>query len=286
MSGFTSAGVAFNSSFFAGSLNVGDLDISTDGGSSWTNVFHLDVNEPGPIRHTFDITGLAAGQADVRARFHFYDAFDSGWWQVDDVFLGDPTCLAGPGGLVVGNVLDANTNLGLNGATVAHLPQPAGDSTTSFATPDDPAQPDGMYILYADAGPQSFMASLDPYTPPTDGASVVAHGAVRLDFHLAAGRLDASPRPLSARVDPGQTADHVLDMINSGGANAGFALVELDVPPPFPQAEAAGRFADPAAVRAALRRIPNGRLHGRSTAGLPSLPGMPAGGAPLAGGTS
>ena len=73
MSGFTTTAVAFNSAFFAGSFNVADVDISTDGGSTWTNVFRLDgVNEPGPIRHTIDITSLAAGQPDVRARFHFY----------------------------------------------------------------------------------------------------------------------------------------------------------------------------------------------------------------------
>ena len=198
------------------------------------------------------------------------------------MFLGDPTCVAGPGGLVVGNVLDANTSLGLNDATVAHLPQPPGDSTTSFATPEDPAQPDGMYVLYADAGSQSFQASLEPYTPETGGASVAAHGALRLDFHLPAGRLDASPRPLSARLYPGQSANQILDMINSGGASAGFRLVELDVPPPPPPG--AGSFVDPATVRAALRRVPGDGLHARSTAGLAALPGMPTGGAPLAGG--
>ena len=284
MSGFATAAVAFDSSFFAGSFNVADVDISTDGGATWTNVFRLDgVNEPGPVRHTVDITSLAAGQPDVRARFHFYFSLASGYWQADDVFLGDATCLAGPGGLVVGNVLDANTSLGLNGATVAHLPQPAGDSTTSFATPEDPAEPDGLYILYAAAGTQSFMASLDPYTPETAGASVVSQNAVRLDFHLAAGRLEASPRPLSARLDPGQTASQILDMINSGAANAGFDLIELDVPPPSPPPAAAG-FADPAAIRAAVRRVPLERLHGSNTAGLAPLPGTPGGGAPSAGG--
>ena len=232
MSGLSSAGVAFSSSFFAGAFDVADVDVSTDGGGSWTNVFRRDsLSDPGPVRHTIDITGLAAGQSDVRARFHFYNAFASGYWQVDDVFLGDPTCVPGDGGLVVGNVLDANTALGLNGALVEVLPQPGGASTETFATPEDPAQPDGMYILFAPTGPQSLRASLDPYTPVTDGVTAVFHGAVRLDFQLPAGRLDASPRPLSARVNPGESVAQPLSIANGGGASADFDLIELDVPP-------------------------------------------------------
>ena len=55
-------------------------------------------------------------------------------------YSGSP-CVAGAGGLVVGSVLDANTGLGADGTTVANLPQPGNPSTTTFATPDDPAQP-------------------------------------------------------------------------------------------------------------------------------------------------
>jgi hypothetical protein len=196
---------------------------------------------------------------------------------------GGSTCLPGPGGLVVGNVLDANTTLGLNGATVSVLPQPGGDTTTTFATPEDPAQPDGMYIVYANAGAQSLAASLDLYTPQTSPTNVVSHGAVRLDFHLAAGLLEASPRPLSARVDPGQSLTSLLDLINSGGAGADFELIELDVPPP---AASGGtpHFAGPAKVRDALARIPEGARNARSSAGLAMLPDSRAAASPLAGG--
>src|SRR5206468_10811521 len=145
--------VAFNSYLLTGSAVVADVDVSTDGGTSWTNVFRLDNVNDGPIRHTIDISGIASGHSDVRARFHYYNAFASGWWQVDDVFLGDPTCVAGPGGLVVGNVLDANTGLGLNGATVTNLT--SGESATTVSTPEDPAQPDGFYILFGQTGSQS-----------------------------------------------------------------------------------------------------------------------------------
>jgi hypothetical protein len=195
-----------------------------------------------------------------------------------------PPCVAGAGGLVVGSVLDANTGLGLNGSTVANLPQPGSPSTTTFATPEDPAQPDGMYILFAGAGAQSFTASHDRYTSQTQSTTVAANGAIRLDFNLAAGRLDAAPRPLSARVDPGGIAGMTLDLTNSGSADARFDLVELTVPPPFGLLASAPRFADPARVEAALARVPAERLHGRDTAGLAALPGAPQGVAPLAAG--
>jgi hypothetical protein len=284
MSGFPSASVAFSSSFFSGAFDVADVDVSTDGGASWTNVFRRDsLSDPGPVRHTIDITGLAAGQSDVRARFHFYNAFASGFWQVDDVFLGDATCVPGDGGLVVGNVLDANTGLGLDGATVEALLQPGDPTTTTFGTPEDPAQPDGMYILFAASGPRSLRASLTPYTPVTDDADVVFHDAVRLDFHLPAGLLDASPRPLSVRVNPGESVTQPLSLVNDGGAGADFEILELDVPPD-PEVEVSGPFADPALVRAAAARIPEDRRDDWSTSGLPLFPRSSAVAAPSAGG--
>ena len=284
MSAFSTAALVFSSSFFAGSFDVADVDVSVNGGASWENVFRRDsLSDPGPVRYTINISGMAAGESDVRARFRFYNAFGFGYWQVDDVFLGDPTCVPGDGGLIVGNVLDANTSLGLNGATVEVLPQPGGASTETFATPEDPAQPDGMYVLFAAAGPQSLRASLDPYTPVTDTAAAVFHDAVRLDFQLPAGRLDASPRPLSVRVNPGESATQTLSIVNGGGASADFDLVELDVPPP-PPAEITGPFADPALVRAAAARIPEGRVDDRSATGLPALARAPAIEAPSAGG--
>ena len=281
MSGLAAATVAFDSSFQNPSIDLGDVDVSTDGGASWTNVLRLDTSETEPVRHELDITGLAAGQNDVRARFHFYDAFQSGWWQVDGVFLGDATCAARDGGLVVGSVLDANTQAGLNGAAVDRVG--GGASAVGFATPLDPAQPDGMYILFDGPGAQSYTASIERYSPETASTSVVAHGAVRLDFHLPAGQLSASPRPFSARVSPGQSVTANLFLNNTGGAAAAFRLLELDVAaepaPPFGD----GRVADAHAVARALGRVPEGRRDASSASGLALAGRAPA--AVLSGGS-
>src|SRR4029077_13845312 len=122
-----------------------------------------------------------------------------------DVAQGEPTCEAPPGGLVVGNVRDANTGGGLNASTVKNPPD--GAESTSFATPDDPAQDDGFYALFGQSSSQPFEASHAGYASDTKTTIVVPGATQRLDFSIEAGVVDASPRPLSVRVDPGQTVD-------------------------------------------------------------------------------
>jgi hypothetical protein len=190
------------------------------------------------------------------------------------------TCTAGDGGLVVGSVVDANTGDGLNGAAVANLPQPGGEATVSFATPDDPAEPDGLYVLFAPAGDRSFSASLERYTSQTLQTAVTPHGAVRLDIPLAAGRLDASPRPLAARVDPGGSVQLALDLTNGGGADASFSLIELAVAP----GGGSGALADPAKSRAALGRVPADARDARDTSRIAPIAGGPRRAAPLSAG--
>ena len=97
-----------------------------------------------------------------------------------------------------------------------------GDSTTTFATPD-PAQGDGFYILYAEAGNETFEASATNYASQQKSTLVIPGGATRLDFSLLSGNLTASPTPLSARLDPGETEDQTLDIENTGGAAADFS---------------------------------------------------------------
>ena len=229
------------------------LPISTNGGVDWTNVFHQTTGARGPNTQAIDISAVAAGQADVRARFHYFNAFNAAWWQVDDVVLGQASCAASSGGLVVGNVFDANTGAGLNGATVENVTLKGGPSTTSFATPLDPAQPDGLFILFSESGAQSFRASLEPYAPLTQPTVVIPNSARRLDFRLTAGRLEAAPRPLSARIDPGGIVGLTLNVTNTGTTDATFQIDELNVPP-LSAAKATGPFADPALRGSLLAR--------------------------------
>jgi hypothetical protein len=200
LSGKTNAAMQWANDFInLGSGTFAVVEVSIDGGQSWTTVWQAPGDLPGPGNQIVDIS-FAAGHAGVLARFH-YEALFGYWWQVDDVKVGAFACSTLSGGLVVGTVDNANTGEGVNGATVTNLPDDG--STTTFGTPQDPAQGDGFYILFAGSGPQPFEASADQYDPQTQSTAVIPNGVVRLDFALAAGLLDASPRPLSLFMSPG-----------------------------------------------------------------------------------
>ncbi len=269
----------FNATPFFG-VATADVDVSTDAGTSWTNVWEkvgFEQSVYGPSLQTVDISSLAAGQASVAARFRF-QGFWAGWWQVDNVLLGDVagSCAALPGGLVVGNVTDSNTGLGLVGAQVKNLPNDGIALTTS-----DPGQGDGFYILFAGSGSQPFEASKAKYAPQDQSALVIPSTTVRLNFSLAAGRLDASPKPISSFVTPGGTDLKTLTMSNTGGAPAGFVIHELNLPAVQAGAAPTRRFFNGAEVKAALQRL--GKVGSRNTAGssarsakgLPPMPNAP-----------
>ena len=260
-----------------------EVDVSTDGGASWTNVQHQSDSAQGPNTQSIDVTALAAGQPDVRARFHYFNAFSAWWWQVDDVIVGQTSCAPQAGGLVVGNVLDANTGIGLNGALVTAAP---GRFTLSFATPDDPAQPDGLYVLFSKSAAQTITASQVLYSVQSRPVTVVPNAAQRLDFHLDAGSFQASPGTLEVRVDPGGADVRTLTLDNGGGMPATYGIAELYVPPaPAAAAREGALFADPAMRARALARLPRPEQANAPTArGLGPLPGAPALAHPLAAG--
>ena len=136
-SGQSNVLLSFDTDFnwFSGGLDEkGDVDVSTDGGSTWENVLRYQGGDfLGPRHEAIDISAIAGGQADVMIRFHYYDSDFEFWWQVDNVIIGDQ-CNVNPGGLLVGNVFDENSSLGVNGATVSSDTVPT-DTTSSFATP-------------------------------------------------------------------------------------------------------------------------------------------------------
>jgi cysteine-rich repeat protein len=79
-----------------GFLDFLNLDISTDGGNSWTNL--LGWNEDHPVGGLFNASGEQvsidlshyAGEADVKLRWHYFDPTSNDWdWyaQIDDVSL-------------------------------------------------------------------------------------------------------------------------------------------------------------------------------------------------------
>ncbi len=87
LSGLSTAILEFKTDFYYGGyIEVADVDISIDGGSSWTNVWSQSgADFRGPATVQLDISAKAAGQGNVKVRFHYYNANCDWWWQVDDV---------------------------------------------------------------------------------------------------------------------------------------------------------------------------------------------------------
>src|SRR5690606_31586850 len=170
-----------------------------------------------------------AGQAHVRVRFHYRnDVSFNGWWQVDEVMVGERACAPVPGGLVVGTVSDDRSGAGVNGATVRHTDR-ADERTTTVDTPDDPALPDGFYWLFASGtGAQSYVAEhrLGQYPPQAGTVDVVGDGVVRLDFALPSGELRVSVDEVRAGLELGGQRTATLTITNVGTAPASFRLAE------------------------------------------------------------
>ena len=169
LSAQTSPELGFDTDYNGISGQVADVDLSTDGGTTWTNVWEQTTSDVNG--HVSLPLPAAAGQAAVQVRFHFTATW-GWWWIVDNAFLGTRTCEANGGGLVAGIVRDGNTHQPLNGAKVASDAHPD-EFGVSAATPDDPAVPDGFYWLYSSStGRTRFHATDGKYTPATAQVNV------------------------------------------------------------------------------------------------------------------
>ncbi|MCB0094864.1 MAG: fibronectin type III domain-containing protein, partial [Caldilineaceae bacterium] len=69
----------------AGQAEKADVDVSTDGGATWTNVWRQTATFTGNV--ALDISAQVAGKTNVLVRFRYYDAAYEWYWQVDDVQL-------------------------------------------------------------------------------------------------------------------------------------------------------------------------------------------------------
>ncbi len=225
-SGLTTVMLEFDTDYntYSGA-DYADVDVSVDGGTTWTNVWQKHgADYRGPAHEVVDISALAAGQPDVRVRFHYYNANWEWWWQVDNVVIGNPTCVPPTGGgLVVGNVYDANTGDPLTGALVSN------DSGETFeaAETEDEAVDDAFYTLFSPAGSHTFTATMDYYGTVAADVNVLVSDTVGFDFNLPAGILSYAPAALATTVRMGEQVTLTVDLSNTGGVAATYQLFEL-----------------------------------------------------------
>lgn len=209
--------------------DVADVDVSTDGGENWTNVWQKTGGSyRGPHHEVVDLSGLVAGQSTVIVRFHYYNASFEWWWQLDNVSVGNHLgCYPRSGGLVLGNVYDGNTAEPLIGAEITSDSE---ESATTLATQNDPEMDDGFYVLFSPAGSHTFTATMSSgYGSDIETISVFEGDAVRQDFHLPMGRLSYEPDNMDITLEMGQSTIVPLKMSNQGSQALDFEITELDM---------------------------------------------------------
>lgn len=229
LSGVTAPVIRFNQDYNWLNSDRADVDLSLDGGTTWSNVLRQAADVRGPKVTQVPIP-QAAGQAQVRVRFHYYEASWEWWWQVDNVLIGSTLiCKPTNGGLVLGHVRDKNDNGYVNGATVTSDDRPA-ERATTVATPDDTELPDGFYWMFSSlTGQHPFTAKAGNYVGQTKQVDVETDWATAATFQLAAGRLAVKPTSVTGTVRmPTGKVSKTFTVTNTGGAPATVEFSERD----------------------------------------------------------
>jgi N-acetylneuraminic acid mutarotase/subtilisin family serine protease len=205
-----------------------EIERSFDAGATWEQVWQRATSLRGPRLEQLPLTG-AAGRAGVQVRFHYRnDTPFNGFWQVDEVLVGQRACEPVPGGLVVGQVRDDRTGEPVNGATVFHPERPELRATT-VDTAGDPALGGGFYWLFSGhTGPQTLTAEheVGQYAPASTGVDVVGSGVARADIALSSGELVVSTRAVTASAELGDQRVVTMTLTNVGTAPASYQLTE------------------------------------------------------------
>ncbi|MBA3530352.1 MAG: carboxypeptidase regulatory-like domain-containing protein, partial [Ardenticatenales bacterium] len=265
----------FNSDFYgwAGGLEeIADVDVSVDGGESWLNIWrHSGSDRRGPRLEMVDLSTVAGGKTEVRVRFHYYDAEWERWWQIDNARVGQITCEARAGGLLVGHVFDENTGLPVESATVR---TPTGESTQTHPTPDDSAVAGAFFSLFMPSGINSVLASAEDYGEVEQPITPLAYTLQTLSFNLPAGRLASQPTALSLTVMPGYSDTMTVRLLNTGLLPANFTVEEVNAPAPG--------AASPGTMAPATRHLSPKRMQEKTAAYLydytpPSAPRLDGG---------
>ncbi|NIM69802.1 MAG: S8 family serine peptidase [Xanthomonadales bacterium] len=89
LSANTGVVLRFNSAFGHDTYESINVDLSTNGGSSWSNVWMWQGFNPFPTPYSLDLSNQAAGQPSVILRFRFdsHAEVQGDYWQIDDVQL-------------------------------------------------------------------------------------------------------------------------------------------------------------------------------------------------------
>jgi hypothetical protein len=183
MSADKSPAIQFATDLIGATNSTATVEVSVNGGRTWASVWTNAgaAGGPGPATVVVPLP-QAAGKRDVRARFGYTGEW-SGYWEIDNVFLGGRVCVQQTGALLTGRVADGSGN-SINGATVASGTNPS-ETATTVATPGDSSINGGLYALFVtETGSQQFTASATGYATATQTATITSGQVTTLNFTL------------------------------------------------------------------------------------------------------
>jgi uncharacterized repeat protein (TIGR02543 family) len=133
-----------------------DVDISQDGGATWTNVWRRNAEYDGQELVILDISAQAARRSNLMVRFFSHLFYGGGYeyWQIDNVVFGPVPPLSKPANLAAALIGNSNVLLGWRGTEAAKYKLErsanAGSTWTQIADLTDGA------TTYADTNVTSF----------------------------------------------------------------------------------------------------------------------------------
>jgi subtilisin family serine protease len=175
----------------------------------------------------YDISAAAGTDVQFRWRFTSDGSVNYAGLYVDRVIITEETaCQPEAGGLIVGNVYDGNTGNGMIGASVS---SDKGYATSTVAIPLDENVNDGFYTLFAPEGANELTVSVSGNYGVGSAIVIADDGeTIKQDFFLPAGIIEAHPEALEVTLAMGSTFTLPMELINSGGLDAEFEIVEID----------------------------------------------------------
>ncbi|HPH96167.1 MAG TPA: carboxypeptidase regulatory-like domain-containing protein [Anaerolineaceae bacterium] len=205
------------------------VTVSTDGGATWTPVGSPIFRYTGIANWKNHIVNLSAYATvtNLLIGFEGFSAYGNDV-HIDDVVVGSaPECVAKSGGLLLGKVVDANTTLPLDKATIVF----PGGSLTTASTPADASLADGFYYGFVSEGTQTVAASKANYAESTAEVTVTDNAVVRQNFSLQAGILSASPAGFSVSLPMNSAATQTLTLGNTGTVSVDYEIKETNLAP-------------------------------------------------------
>ncbi len=226
-----------------------DLDISNDGGGSWTNISNWTSDHgmlkalPGETVYV-DLAPYVTAPFILRWRYYTTEPVTANtpydWYaQIDDVSIGSTCTPTASGGLVTGSVRDANSGALVLNATVSDA---ALNSAVMIDASADPATPSMIYVIGQAAGTSTLTANAPSYGAGQASPTVVAGSTVGQDILLSSGQLSVNPVSLTFNLTTDTPiASLPLNLVNAGGLSSSYEIIP--VPGTFTGYAPAGPFA-------------------------------------------